>query len=598
MGADLSRMRFDPLRDLAGVVLQQGRLLLDADWNELVAIVDRRLRATVADLDSNGPQTGIQGVAVVPRTTPEAFKVTLTGGKLSLGRGRMYVDGLLAENHGTGKRVFDPLLAEQRLDTDTPYEKQPYGPVPDLPTAGTHLAYLDVWEREVTWVEQPDLVDVALGVDTTARTQTVWQVRLHEITAGAGAVTCTTADAGIPGWAALIAPSPARLSVIADPATVDTDPCELPPSGGYRGRENQTYRIEIHDPGAAGMATFKWSRDNGSVVSPVVDVASDGLSLRPASLGRDEVLGFHKGDWVEVLDDRREFRRLAGQMRKVDDIVDGRLVLTSALDADLRLGATAADERHLRVRRWDQNGVVRTSTGATVVDLTPASAAGVIKVPTGASTRVVLENGITVALTAGGGEFRTGDHWIVAARTADASVEELVAAPPVGVHHHYARLGVLTFPDTESDCRTLWPPECECEGGGCSDCTVCVTPTSHASGALTIQAAVDQVTKTGGTVCLAAGRYPLDEGGVRIDGATSVTIRGQGPATVLLCRDRGLQVTRSAFVTVEDLSVIGAGAQPCLELAGTAAVTAQRLLLLASGDVPADQARGAVELGG
>ena len=30
MGADLSRVRFDPLRDYAGVVLQQGRLLLDA----------------------------------------------------------------------------------------------------------------------------------------------------------------------------------------------------------------------------------------------------------------------------------------------------------------------------------------------------------------------------------------------------------------------------------------------------------------------------------------------------------------------------------------------------------------------------------------
>ena len=30
MGADFSRVRFDPLRDFAGVVLQQGRLLLDA----------------------------------------------------------------------------------------------------------------------------------------------------------------------------------------------------------------------------------------------------------------------------------------------------------------------------------------------------------------------------------------------------------------------------------------------------------------------------------------------------------------------------------------------------------------------------------------
>ena len=45
MGADLSRVRFDARNDYAGVVLQQGRLLLDADWNELVAILDRKLRA-------------------------------------------------------------------------------------------------------------------------------------------------------------------------------------------------------------------------------------------------------------------------------------------------------------------------------------------------------------------------------------------------------------------------------------------------------------------------------------------------------------------------------------------------------------------------
>ena len=87
---------------------------------------------------------------------------------------------------------------------------------------------------------------------------------------------------------------------------MDSEPCDLPPTGGYRGRENQTYRVEIHDEGAAGAATFKWSRDNASVVSPVVEVLPDGLTLRPASLGKDTVLGFDKGEWVEVLDDDRE----------------------------------------------------------------------------------------------------------------------------------------------------------------------------------------------------------------------------------------------------------------------------------------------------
>ena len=55
MGADVSRVRFDPLRDFAGVVLQQGRLLLDGDFNEHVALLDRRLRAETGDLTSFGP---------------------------------------------------------------------------------------------------------------------------------------------------------------------------------------------------------------------------------------------------------------------------------------------------------------------------------------------------------------------------------------------------------------------------------------------------------------------------------------------------------------------------------------------------------------
>ena len=64
MGADISRVRFDPLRDFAGVVLQQGRLLLDADFNEYVALLDRRLRAETVrpHLVRPRPRPGRRGV--------------------------------------------------------------------------------------------------------------------------------------------------------------------------------------------------------------------------------------------------------------------------------------------------------------------------------------------------------------------------------------------------------------------------------------------------------------------------------------------------------------------------------------------------------
>src|ERR1041385_4275324 len=210
MGADISRVRFDPHHDFAGVVLQQGRLLLDADFNEFVALLDRRLRAETCDLTSFGPDPDHAGVAWVPRQTPDGFRVTASGGKLSIGRGRMYVDGLLAENHGVTPTGFDPLLSERTGTADTASDKQPYWQTPDpLPSGGPHLAYLDVWQREVTYLEDPGLVEIAVDVDTTARLQTVWQVRLLP---NIGNASCSSDDKDIPGWLDVIRPSAGRLT--------------------------------------------------------------------------------------------------------------------------------------------------------------------------------------------------------------------------------------------------------------------------------------------------------------------------------------------------------------------------------------------------
>ncbi|HRI18778.1 MAG TPA: DUF6519 domain-containing protein, partial [Burkholderiaceae bacterium] len=289
MTADFSRIRIDPLAAFSGVELQQGRVLLDADFNEQVAIVDRRLRALASD---------VLGRATASGTTPDAFRLTPTGAGFTIGGGRMYVDGLLAENFGRAnpaERVFDPLLAETHYSQDPTYAEQPWlQPPPALPTAGRHLVYLDVWERELTAVERPALQESALGVDTSTRRQTVWQVRVLGSEAGPG-VDCASPDAAIPGWANLIAPSGGRLTTGTFDVSAVPDPCELPPSGGYTGLENQLYRVEVHDAGQQGAgATFKWSRDNASVASRVASIVS-ATELELDSLGRDEVLRFSVG---------------------------------------------------------------------------------------------------------------------------------------------------------------------------------------------------------------------------------------------------------------------------------------------------------------
>ena len=554
MSADLSRIRLNPLLDWAGVDLKQGGVLLDADANELVAVVDRRLRALASD---------VLGRATVSQTTPNAFQLTLVAGLLSIGRGRLYVDGLAAECHGAGNVAWDTLLAEDIGGEPVPYDAQPYLPQPPvLPEAGRHLVYLDAWQREVTHVEDPGLVEIAVGVETSSRTQTAWQVRV--LGEDAGNASCSTPDGEVPGWSALIAPSDGRLTTGTFEVPPVDDPCELPPSGGYRGAENHLYRVEIHDAGTAGGgATFKFSRENASVASRVASVIS-ATELELDSLGRDDVLAFQDGDWVEIGDDVREFSLAPGEIRHIAvDVANRRISFTPALPAAMLPAAFPDSDfpaaRNLRVRRWDQRGrIFRTGPGSSTVqvqDLDAPGASGVIDVPA-AGTTLLLEDGITVGFSNGAAGFRSGDFWVFAARTADTSVETLDAAPPRGVHHHYARLGFWDVAaGTITDCRNHWPPAA---GGADCSCSECVTPESHASGTLTLQAAVDRLRDSGGTVCLHAGTYVLAET-LQVTGARSLTIRGQGPATVLVAPGGAIAVSRSLAIAVEKLAIVSAG---------------------------------------
>jgi len=591
MSGDYSRKTFNPWRDFSAVLMQQGRVQLDADWNELIGIISRRWRAETTDIIGRG---------TVPKETPDGFKIEIAAdGTLTIGRGRIYVDGLLAENHGKPPLEFDPVLAEQRGTLPVPFNEQPYFPnvanVAPAPTeGGPHLVYLDVWTREVTYIENPDLLEKAVGVDTTARLQTVWQVRVLA-NAGAG-VTCATPDDQIPGWPDIIRPSDGRITTDAVGVATVTDPCVIPPSGGYRGLENRLYRVEIHDGGVAGKATFKWSGDNASIATSVTAIPSlDKLIV--ARVGRDNTLRFSVGDWIEITDDWREFAQLPGVMCQIKDVVDATLTIT--LTNPLPGGMFPTDpqgntdpSRHTRIKLWNQSGKVTDTNGNLLVDLNAAGSSGVIPVPA-TGTSIVLEDGVQVTFdTPTTGIYRVGDFWCFAARTADASVEKLLQAPPKGIHHHFCRLAIVTFPNPPSDCRHLWPPDFG--GEGCCECSVCVTADSHNQGTLTIQQAIDRVKTTGGTVCLGVGTYFLRET-VSIVGATSLFVRGQGNATVLTFSADGpaILVNASNGVTLEKFALLAVTrdkiGSPAVALHNSSTVTVQRCAManFAFGDNPA-----------
>ena len=132
MAGDYTRMTFKTRKDYSGVLMQQGRVTLDADWNELVEALDHRLRAEIVDT---------LGRCVYSKETPDAFQIAAAGGSLTIGPGRAYVDGLLVENHGAEPLEYDPVMGELRGTAPIDFAKQPYFPnAPAAPGHGDHTS--------------------------------------------------------------------------------------------------------------------------------------------------------------------------------------------------------------------------------------------------------------------------------------------------------------------------------------------------------------------------------------------------------------------------------------------------------------------------
>jgi hypothetical protein len=553
MSGDYTRFTFKPQRDYSGVFKQQGRVDLDADFNELIEIIDRRWRSETLDIVNH---------CVVPNTTPDAFLVTPTAmGAFDIGIGRMYVDGIQVENHGRPPLAFQSDLGDMLGTTQVPYRDQPYLPAP-LPPAllatptTTDLVYIDVWQREVTVLEDPTLREIALGgPDTTTRIQSVWQVRALQ---NVGTHGCGD---DIAAWDALTAPSAGRLttSAVAPPAA--DDPCIISPAGGYRGLENRLYRVEIHSTGPIGgglPAKFKWSRINATIASSVSAIPSP-TQITVQQVGRDQVLRFEVGNFVEITDDFREFQGLTGHMARITAIDEANRVLdfTPAIPAAMNFNA-ADPSRHTRVRRWDQTLNV--------------DANGLLDVVAGP---IDIEDGIQVTfnLSPLTGNFKVGDFWVFAARTADGSVELLQDAPPRGILHHYCRLGFIHWgtslaTTTFTDCRDHWPHACECDS-----CTVTVGDGVDSHGQFTdIQLAINALGNRGGVVCIGRGFYTVTAGLVLDNTKDKVIIRGMGPATrILFAPPPGatgafLNIERTQQVRLENVFVVSRGAEALVRI--------------------------------
>jgi hypothetical protein len=444
MKGDFTRFTFDRRAHYSGVRQQQGRVTLDADWNEQLDIASYRTETECVDtVGASGMPIGQDGLRAVASaaalTAAEAARpgnqappALLGPGDFLITAGRGYVGGWLVEN--------------ERI---TRYLAQPDLPGLAAPLAGIHIAYLDVWQRHVSTLELPglqavepglpDIREVALGgPDTTTRQRTVWQLRLLRVGDIGAALDCTSVPAA---WTALTTPPSGRLAARALPSAAPTGPCVLPADAGYRRLENQLYRVEVHGAGPRGTATFKWSRDNGTVVARWETQA--GADITVSSAGRDKLLSFAPGQWVELLDDARELRGEHGTLVQLSAVNGNRLTLDlpSAGADPTTLAAFGANPR---VRRWDSAGTLRPTNDGWLD----------------------LEDGVQVRMTVG--DFRTGDHWVIPARTAITDVEWPLngAVPaelaPRGTQHRFSRVAMMHFDGATwtqiDDCRLLFPP--------------------------------------------------------------------------------------------------------------------------------------------
>jgi hypothetical protein len=457
MQGDFSRDTYNRQRHYSSVRHQQGRVQLEADFNEQ-ADINNYLERT-ANLDEIGPNGA-------PYTAPTEFRhFKLAGASLAnlvVAPGRFYLEGLLLENDAPAQGVA--LNAQPHLPADAPIVNIPdndgadhWVTLADAPADGRYLAYLQVAERHVTALEDENLREVALnGPDTTTRVQTTWQVRLLKIAAAndGGPAGCGPAAALLPK------PGRGRLTISQKPPAPQTDPCEPGGGGGYTGLENHFYRMQIFKGGALGAATWVWSRENGSVVVAVENFIAEPapstqyFKVEVNSLGRDDILGMAQDNWVELLDDRSEQLGQPGTLAQIKDIkstIDGGYILLLSEDvANFKPSGNDPKLFHPRLRRWDQSKGLQP-------DCSLLTSAGPVE----------LENGIQASFSveAGSGpEFEPGAYWYVAARALTGEVEILSQAAPRGAKR-YALLSLLDFtannPPEIIDCRPQFVPAVE-----------------------------------------------------------------------------------------------------------------------------------------
>lgn len=242
MKTQISRNGYSPEKRYSGVYQQQGSILTDRDWNEMVDVLKGRIDEGLAHAVGDGlARSG--AVEILPGPQGPAIRP-----------GTVYAGGVTAQvAPAAGAAV--PFRYDQQADFPSP---------PALPAGQDYVLYADIWERPVLAMEDEGLRDRALtgAADPSTRSQTLAQIKWAP----------ASADPEDPGQNPPRGNAILRVSVPSQheegpPPDTDAPPVAVDPLG-----RDVLLRLEVHDvtwpeeapPEAWSRIVLKWSRENGA----------------------------------------------------------------------------------------------------------------------------------------------------------------------------------------------------------------------------------------------------------------------------------------------------------------------------------------------
>jgi hypothetical protein len=552
---DISRLSFDPGKHYSSVRMQQGRVMIDADWNakERIEHEDRR-RARVEIVGPSGsPDQGFR-IANPEITAAGYIDFEIEPGSFYLGGLRLEIDQ---------KETY-------RLQKDWLLQPSDLHPAPQ--GERYDLIYLEAWQQPVGAVEDGELFEVALGgADTSMRIRNMNRVRLEP---GVQANDCKDA------WQKLVEDwkvnkkgtlnkenervPDASLQVTFVAGGNPDNYCTPLAAGGYLGAENQAIRVQIVD-----QTHLTWGFDNAAPLYRVsVNETGETVTLKtdpkdqahwPLAGQTVEIL-----PWSAVLPNGEKIAEIEGHLSKVESSYNpdtGELRLTKPVPADFgKEWASRYDHGDLEessfnfyMRVWNR--------GAD--QISPE------KMPFTVGTPLLLGN-TGLGITISGDEHVSCNYWIIAARPETPNqvvpweLERGLA--PHGIRRYYSPLALIHWKidangniqgEIINDCRDTFRPLTKLKG--CCTFTVGDGVKSHGH-FNSIEHALHNLPPQGGKICLLPG---LHHANVTIDEKMDIQISGCGLHTVVhpnLGQDQDpiFMIKNSQRIELDNMTLISA----------------------------------------